>query len=681
MNDRAVLERARAVGLHTQWRDATGKTHRVSSDSLRSLLRVLGEDGVTSKGSALPALVTGEVDQSVRIAPGAPVASLTFEITFEDGKTLTGSASRSETGDLILPAISRSGYHTLSIGRQHTTLAICPRACPTFADIVGGARAWGTSLQTYSLHMKGDGGIGTFGAVAELAKHLAKEGADAVAISPAHAMFAANPAQYSPYSPSSRLFLNALLADPTCIFSRTTLQTALRKHRIAEESLRSLETAPLIDWPKAAHLRMQLLRGLFDDHIRDEPNAGFRAFVAEGGKPLQHHAIFEALHAQESQKGPRGWAWTAWPTALQRADSPEVARFAGTRQADVDFHLFLQWLARTSLQKSQATAREAGMKVGLIADLAVGSDPAGSQTWSSPDQFLIGASIGAPPDALSPPGQDWGLTTFSPQGLRRHGYQTFIGTLRSAMVHGGGVRIDHVMGLERLWVIPQGHPSSEGAYLTYPKQDLMRLVALEAQRHGAVVIGEDLGTVAPSFRRDARRHGIMGMNVLMFERQNTGRFRAPTAWPKTSVSMSGTHDLPTLIGWWSGRDMEWRAELDQFGPGVTLSDAQEDRARSRTQIWDALVKAECAEGDAPPSTPQGGARFAEAALMFVAKSPSPIAIFPYEDLLGLEEQPNLPGTTSGHPNWQQRYPTDRLSPQGRQDMKRRLDAIRAGRNT
>ncbi|ACI51240.1 4-alpha-glucanotransferase [Gluconacetobacter diazotrophicus PA1 5] len=693
MDDRSLRTRARRAGLATSWRDTGGTLHRVGVDSLRSLLRVL--EGGPAIRAGLPPMVVGQAGIRTPLTLASRADHPSFHLECEDGTIVTGRATRARDGHLTLPPVHQVGYHVLDIGGVRAVLAIAPSCCHTVAEAMQDGRAWGLAAQIYGLHAPHDGGIGHFGALADLATQAAAVGADALAISPVHAMFAARPTQYSPYSPSSRLFLNVLLADMRCWFRAHEIGQVQRRLRIAPSALLALENAPLIDWPHAAALRMQMLRGLYDDCIRAAPPAEMMAFVAAQGRALHCHAVFEALHAHQLGRGPRGGNWRMWPTAIRNPDSPEVARFADERQNEVGFHLFLQWLAARSLDRADKAAGKAGMKIGLIADLAIGTDPAGSQCWTNQDDFLIGASVGAPPDPLGPLGQNWGLTTFSPAGLHAHGYRAFIDTLRAAMARqggadargadaqrGGGVRIDHVMGLERLWIIPDGASATDGAYLSFPRQDLMRLVALESRRHGSVVIGEDLGTVSPGFRGQAARRAIMGMNVLWFERGPDGAFLPPDKWGRNAVAMTTTHDLPTVAGWWQGRDIGWRKTLRQLPKGTKAEDALAARDHDRAALWDALRAPQGAPSDAPvpPPTPDGAALVADAAVGFVGATASPLAILPLEDVLGLPEQPNLPGTISGHPNWQRRYPAGR-DLLAQPDAARRLALLRDARRT
>ena len=240
--------------------------------------------------------------------------------------------------------------------------------------------------------------------------------------------------------------------------------------------------------------------------------ADFERFVREGGATLREHALFEALHARHSGN------WSDWQEGWRHPGDTAIAAYLDSEAATVRYHLFLQWLTARSFAAAQTAARAAGMRIGLIGDLAIGMDRAGSHAWARQSDLLLGLSVGAPPDIFNPRGQDWGLTGFSPQALVARGFEPFLATLRAALRHAGGVRIDHIMGLMRLWLVPRGAPASEGAYLAYPVEDLLRLLALELHRHRAVVIGEDLGTVPPGFRARLRRAGIAGMDVLWFER-------------------------------------------------------------------------------------------------------------------------------------------------------------------
>jgi 4-alpha-glucanotransferase len=452
-------------------------------------------------------------------------------------------------------------------------------------------------------------------------------------------MFSAEPQRFSPYAPSSRLWLNVAHIDPAAVFGAEAARQAIDAAQ-AGAAWDRLETLPLIDWPGAVPLKLKVLRVLFERFCAHDVAQGlpraleFHGFCERGGRALEDHARFEALHAYCLAQPEREGYWRKWPEALRDPRSAEVEAFAGEHRHEVEFHLFLQWLAAKGLSHAQHAARDAGMAVGLIADLAVGCDSAGSHAWSYCDDMLHGVSVGAPPDLFNQAGQSWGLTTFSPRAMR-------------------------TQGLRRLWLVPEGERAKDGAYLRYPLDDLLRLIALESWRHRAIVIGEDLGTVPPGFRERLEDHGLSGIRVLWFERTPKGNgFTAPSAWDRSAVATTTTHDLPTVKGWWRGEDIMWRNKIGQTMPRSDGRDAveaaQAERADDRAALWQAFQQAGvAAPGVAAPPIEQAPV---DEALAFVAATPATLVTYPLEDLLALDEQPNLPGSIDEHPNWRRRTP-------------------------
>ncbi len=693
MSDDPLLQRlAEAAGIAIHWSDYRGQPQQVSSESLRRILKALDlpcDTTAETTGSLqrveaeradpqLPPLITaiaGEptlVPDSIVTRPGAKL-----RLQLEDGSQRDLTTVPADHGHAFIPAIAETGYHQLKLADRTITIAVAPQRAFGIADLAANPevnteaapqgqlqsaveprRRWGLAAQLYSLRRAGDGGIGDFTALADLAQRAAKRGADAIAVSPVHALFAADIQRYGPYAPSSRLFINVLHADPAFAFGEAALQAVIAEHDLAAE-LQRLEALPLIDWPAAAALRYRILRALFDRHAADQvltkkggdTAKSFAEFRKLGGQALEDHACFEALHAQRFGADPEQWHWRSWPAELRNPRSAAVAQFAAENAVEVSFHIFLQWLADRGLAAAQTAARDAGMAIGLIGDLAVGTDGGGSHSWSHQQDVLVGLSVGAPPDLLNGLGQNWGLTAFSPRGLREHGYAPFIAMLRASLRHAGGLRIDHVLGLGRLWLVPEGAAASEGAYLHYPLRDLLRLIALESWRHRAVIVGEDLGTVPEGFRDQLDGAGVMGMRVLWFERQHE-LFIEPARWSATAMATPTTHDLPTIAGWWRGRDIDWRVKLAQLPPDATEASERELRARERQALWAAFEYAQVAQG-AQPSSPQTDSVI-DAALTFVARTPAPLVIVPIEDIVGLDEQPNLPGTIDEHPNWRRR---------------------------
>ncbi len=653
MTDLARL--AGAAGVAPRWTDYRGASHDVAPDTLRAVLAALqlpaGTDAeardslaaLAGAPGALPPLLTTTVGEPAPIPPGR------YQLVLEDG-------TRREGTDPLV--VAEPGYHRLEVGGQQTTLAVAPPRCFTVEDAAPGQRPWALAVQLYALRRPGDAGLGDFRALQDLVRPAAASGAAGIAISPVHAQFSADPDRFSPYSPSSRIMLNVLHAAHDW------------------PAAPALEALPLADWPAASRQRLAALRAAFDTASPAEL-AALAAFRAELGNPLETHARFEALHADLFGQDFARWHWRTWPEALRDPASPAVAAFAAAHAQEVAFHAYMQFRADRSLAAAQAAARAAGMPIGLIADLAVGADSGGSHCWSRQAETLIGLSIGAPPDLLSTHGQNWGLAAFSPRGLARSGFAAFQEMLRSAMRHAGGVRIDHALGLARLWVVPDGASAAEGAYLAFPRQDLLRLIALESQRHRAIVLGEDLGTIPEGFQDALAADGILGMRVLWFERKDE-RFIPPRDWTAAAAAMTSTHDLPTAAGWWAGRDLEWRAQLDLAGgPDKQAHDGNE-RFRDRFLLWNAMRDSGAAQGDPPPDT--DGATFADAATRYVAAAGCDLAIIPIEDALALQEQPNLPGTMDKqHPNWRRRLPgpaADLLQPP---DVAARLAAVTRAR--
>jgi 4-alpha-glucanotransferase len=467
----------------------------------------------------------------------------------------------------------------------------------------------------------------------------------AVAISPVHAMFADDLQRFSPYGPSSRVLFNALHIDASAVMGEDVLAEVLREHDLVQEGER-LEALELIDWPASSAWKFKVLRALYQrfQQAGGTAHAAFTAFREEQGDTVEDHARFEAMHAWLRSQGENG-DWRSWPEQYRDPRGEAIEQFARAHADEVGFHAFLQWQAALGLQQAQIAAREAGMAIGLI----------GSQAWSRGDQMLGGLSVGAPPDVLAPLGQNWGLGAFSPVALRRHGFQAYLEMLRSAFRHAGGVRIDHVLGLTRMWLVPDNFSSTQGAYLRFPFDDLLRLIALESWRHRGIVIGEDLGTIPPGFGERLAGAGILGIRVLWFQRRES-RFLPPGAWSQEAMATTTTHDLPTIAGWWQARDIDWRARLDMLGPNASEAGEREIRNGERTALWQSMSEAgvlDAREGLQPPPIEHPPI---EHAIAYVGMTPAPLAMIPIEDLLGLVEAPNLPGTIDQHPNWRRRMP-------------------------
>lgn len=673
MISQPLRDLAEEAGILCQWTDAHGKQMNLDEEALRGVLRALDlpADEFRQAETSLhrlrrrkaaaehgPLLVT-DADQPIDLRGRLPPGSY-CTVEREDG-------SRQELqvdSQGRLPA-QPWGYHQLSCGQHQWTLACAPASCPTVVQLTGKRHIWGIAVQVYSLRRPGDAGLGDLTALQQLASSAAARGADAVAISPLHAMFSNRPGQYSPYSPSSRNHYNILHSDPASLLGEEEAIAALR-HCELEEQAAALEAKELIDWPEAARLRLTLMRHLHQRlaSLPADLQQDFRQFRNQGGEALQLHCCHEALQRHMLDQG-LGADWRQWPAAWQQTDSEEVRRFADQHADELEFHAFGQWLAARGMERTQNSARESGMGIGLIADMAIGADPAGSFGWACQQQLLGKVSIGAPPDLLSKDGQNWGVAAFSPLGLQENGYSAFIEMLRANLRYSGGLRIDHIMGLQRLWIIPQGASADRGAYLTFPLDDLLRLLTLEAWRHRALIIGEDLGTVPAGLQEILARRHILGMRVLQFEQQDS-TLPPPQQWSAEALATTSTHDLPTTLGWLTGRDIHWRQQTDQLDEAGS-ADARRQRSEE-ISILDAALRQQHlpARNDDERLT---------SCLRYLGRTPAPLVLVPLEDVMASPEQPNMPGSDDRHPNWRRRWPDAAQNMLEQPAPRQRLEAL------
>lgn len=671
---------AQAVGLAAAWKDVHGRCRAVADETLEALLNAMGlecgngvrvecslrrlhEEALHDEGR----MIVVEADQPIVFEHDG---STRYRLEYESGAGgREGHAQHAEKGGARLEPVSVTGYHQLSIGGRRLILAVTPRACVPPSGAHQAGAPWGLAAQVYSLHrrpgrvddamLENARAAGDYGALEQLALSAGQQGASALAISPVHALFSADPSRYSPYAPSSRLFLNTAYIDVAAL-GEDALCAALASLSSAERNAVTTPSAQgsalLIDWPAVQHARMAIARQLFSQF---ESNAApgvrqaFDAFWRRGGEALQNHCLYEALHAHYAATLGAQSGWQDWPAPMRDPAAAAAQAFARQHGHVLRFHAFLQWLADEGMRKAQHAAKAGGMAIGLITDLAIGTDARGSQAWSAQQSFLRGATVGAAPDLYYSEGQDWGLTAFSPRALRASGFGPFLATLRSALTHAGGVRIDHVLGLARMWLVPQGMSATQGAFLRYPLADLLGLLALESQRHRAVVVGENLGTVPPGFDAQLQEKGVLGTSVLWFERDDTPTrgFKPVHKWPAWSMATTTTHDLPTVAGWWQAKDIDWLQRLGRI-------DSQAGEAARARREHDKRLLARAASAQVSVEDKAPVARI----IGWVASGPASLCVFPMEDILALTEQPNLPGSGPAlgpsHPNWLRLLPMD-----------------------
>jgi 4-alpha-glucanotransferase len=520
------------------------------------------------------------------------------------------------------------------------------------------SRVWGITCQLYGLRSGRNSGIGDFEDLAQLAELAARHGADFVGVNPLHALFLAAPGHFSPYSPSSRRFLNPLYVAVDRLEGVTPSdQTGLEAVREAE----------LVDYPQVSALKRAAFSSAFA-HFRhghlgtgSHADQAFQSFRARQGSGLAGFALFEALSEHFAAQGLSA-GWQGWPDAYKDNASPAVRAFRERHADRVEFHAWLQWVAADQLAEAQQRALAAGMRIGLYLDMAVGVATHGADTWCAPDKVLAGAHIGAPPDPFNANGQDWGLAPLSPEPMRKGRTDGLRTVLDAAMRHAGAVRLDHVMGLRRLYLIPQGRPSSDGAYVDYPIDTLLGVVAAASADGRTIVIGEDLGTVPHGFRDIMREADIQGYRVLFFEREHGGGFRPPDAYDRSALACVSTHDLPTLAGWWGGRDIAERARIGLLAPeavDAALAERLGDRraliaALNREGLLSAARLDLAHTGASLPDRLDDA--LAVATHRLVARTPCRLVAVQLEDLVGAEDSVNIPGTIAEHPNWRRTLP-------------------------
>lgn len=642
------------MGIHLRWRDLSGTEQVADRDTQRALLAAMGVEAAsdTQVRESLDELrarrAARRIPEEIVVTPDATARiplkrAAEWRVMLESGGMLEGRCKREIV--LTLPP----GLHRLTVGEDTCLIVAAPERAPSVGEADGCGKAWGVAAALYGLRSRRNLGIGDYRDLANAAEHMACLGADFLGINPVHARGTAWDG-VSPYSPTCRTALEPGHIAPDGV---PGIEGAAGARRLLEERSASLDlekAGGLVDYKAHERLLREILDGLFHATLEArQPIADDFAVWRQGkGRTLEWFAVFEAI------AGVHGADWRQWPEALQAAGNPDVQRFASKHDRSVRFHAWLQWLAGRQLDEAQAAARAAGMAFGLYLDIAVGTRPGGADTWAEPGCYARGVSLGAPPDTFNACGQMWNLAPFSPPGLRAAAYRPFVEMLRAALGRAGIVRLDHVLGLDRCFWIPESGAS--GGYVRYPLETLLALVRLEARRSGCVVVGEDLGCVSPGLRRQLSGSGLLGCAVLQFEADVHG-FRPPGEYRHDSLASLGTHDTPTFRGWWRGRDIELRQDLGRTAAQESAA-AFRRRAAERRALCHLLVE----EGHAPPGLdpaappPEADDATVVAVHALLAGSGSALLSVQLDDALGLVEPQNLPGTVDEHPNWRRRYP-------------------------
>ncbi|MEP7084614.1 MAG: 4-alpha-glucanotransferase, partial [Betaproteobacteria bacterium] len=546
-----------------------------------------------------------------------------------------------------------------------TTLIVAPTRCFIPTALAEGGRRWGLSLLLYSLRSQRNWGIGDFTDLADVATIAGAAGASVIGLNPLHARHLSRPDEASPYSPSSRLFLDISYLDVEAIadFADSAEAQALVGAPEFQSRLAALREAPLVDHRGVTALKLSVLERLFSHFVglpasTSEPRAAdFAEFRLRHGIALARFAEFEALRLQRLQSpdgdGTSG-DWHHWPAEWRDPESPALARFRVDAAQHIELQMYLQWQAEVQLDRAAAAARAAGMQLVLYRDLAVGASHDSAENWG--DQALIahGISVGAPPDLLSRNGQNWGLPPWNPRALAARAYRPFAALLAANMRGAGALRIDHVMALIRLFWIPTGMPGTQGGYVRSPFDALTAIVALESVRNRCIVIGEDLGSVPDGLRERLHDLGFLSYRVLIFERHwhGDGGFKRPWEYPAQSLAMVATHDMPTIADYWQGTDITRRERLGLYADGQARELEAGRRHSEREKVLSLLGELGLSPGD-----PGDSAQITEALHAAIARTPAMLAVVQLDDLLGEIEPANIPGTHREYPNWRRKLST------------------------
>ena len=717
--DTASIERlARLRGIGDAYHDYRGELKYFSIDTKRGILRAMGcavdEDAAVRSAAErielsrsrqfLPALVTVRGPRAVidlNFSARQFGATLVWALTLEDGARRAGALSsgdcrevwRGEVGgswitrrQFEVPVDLPPGNHDLEIkiGAEvsRCLLIAAPPQCFELPEMTAGRRLWGVAVQLYTLRSRDNWGIGDFHDLRLMIRWAAGRGAGFVGLNPLHALAPSDPGRASPYSASSRHFLNVLyIAVPQVaeLVDCRAAQERLRDSRV-QQQLATLRACEHVDYAGVAQLKFEILDLLYRDFLKHHIVPGsvrgrqFRAFVAAGGDLLHTQACFDALdrHFQITLGCASGWL--NWPPEYHDVQGTAAQRFAQEHAAEVEYFAYLQWLAQEQLSGAQALARELGMPIGLYGDYAVGANPGGSETWVDRASYSLGAEIGAPPDPLALKGQGWGIPPQDPSAMLAERLQGFARLIRNNMRSYGALRLDHVMSLFRLWWVPAGLSPIDGAYVHYPLQQLLTVLALESARASCLVVGEDLGVVPDEMRHAMPQFGLYHYKVLLFEKLD-GRFRRPDEYVQRALATVTTHDMPTLRSYWEGRDIDLRRGLNLYPSAELEREVVQERSRDREALLRALDEQGLRPGNIDGPHAPFTAELAEALHLYLARSASRLVAIQIEDLLGMVDPVNVPGTHHEYPNWQRKLSQDIEDIAEREDIRLHLERI------
>ncbi len=689
---------AQECGIEPGFWDIFGRYHTTTTEVQRAILEAMGlpahsETALASELAErtrarwqrlLPATVVEGEWEEICLPVHAPAESigepLRVTIRRENGETSAHlvdlvdppePASINMNGqtwvrkEARVPVALPLGYHDiearLGTASATTRYIVTPERAYTPEPLGRGQRAAGFAVSLYGIRSERNWGCGDFTDLENLIDWVADElGAGFVALNPLHAIHNRRPFNTSPYLPNCIFYQNFLYLDVEAMedFRNCRRARRLRDAAATASEIQELRNAPFVEYERVAALKLRFLKLAFVRFLRERRGGSARAsqfddFIAREGALLERFATYCALDEHLHRLNPDLWLWTEWPEPYRDPESAETRAYRQKHWRRVMFYQYLQWQIDLQLSAAQDKTRQRGLDIGLYHDLALATDKFGSDLWAHRPFFIQGCRVGSPPDDFSPNGQDWG---FPPPNSQRHfddGYRLFAESIRKNCRHGGALRIDHVMRLFRLYWIPDEYDAGHGAYVRERAEELVRVLALESVRNRVVVVGEDLGTVEPEIRKTLERFGILSYRLFYFEKTKEGAFRPSATYPRQALVSSTTHDLPTLAGFWTADDVRARREAGVIDEGGERQQF-ENRQREKQAMLDVLF----AEGLMPVSLPRRAIDYPEltgdlhnAAVGFLASTPSQLLAINQEDLTKEPAQQNLPGTTWQYPNW------------------------------
>ena len=658
-------QQAVAAGIDLGYHDINGTYHATKPEVLESIVAVLDKSKPDSDGLYLNTMVAHENGEESLQMPsefyGAEAVVLIDEA--DECQTLTLYPGDNDTLWIKLPQLA-CGYYTLSAETGGkcclVRLIVAPESVYQPKLLANGGRMNGLTMHLYSLRSERNWGIGDFTDLLNLMKYAAEKKLDFVGINPLHALFTSKPAFASPYSPSSREWLNPIYLDIEKVGAFTyneQLKNWLAQPKIRQR-IAALRVTETVTYTAVWACKRDALHMAFNAFEQDtceaaaNERAAFEAFVLEKGKALQGFGLFEALDQYYSRPGQVGWQ--SWPSEFHQPDGEAVEKFARGHEREIRFYLWLQWLCAEQLREVNQAAVEYGVKLGIYGDLAVGVARGSADTWLNRQDYCMDVSVGAPPDPLGPTGQNWDLPPLNPLMLKHTGYEKFAHLLRENMRLYGVLRIDHVMALCRLWWVLNGKTADFGAYVHYDAEVMFAILALESRRNRCVIIGEDLGTVPDQARYLLNRYQVFSYKVMYFSKGWNG-FQLPEEYPEQAITVISTHDVAPLAGYWMGKDLDTMFKLGTLPDAAAFQTALDEREHDKADLLDKLKYTGCLGADV--QMPAKADETLLAALhKYGALSRSKLYAVQLENLLGVIDNLNVPGVTEGYPNWAQKMP-------------------------